>query len=295
MESMNRVLKQLCFSVKKKKELSCLDDSFVQEKIRAYLKGNPTVQKKILAKGANEKSREYQETVKAVRKHLREIYGMFILAGYQKKNEQTGFQDILKTHQSTRERVQNYPEIYIKLWNIIEPLLDGRKAINVLDLGCGMNPVSAPLLMNIFRCEVHYYAYDISSQDMDFIRRFFKHNNIQGSAVQADLTKDYERIISDNKPALCLMLKLLDTLETQQRHSSKKLLDHVFKITDVVAVSFPKTGISGRKTISQNRRAWLENFLKKQGKEWESFCAGNEMFYIIKKKVKKSEKILMLS
>ncbi|MBU1976100.1 MAG: hypothetical protein KKG59_06885 [Nanoarchaeota archaeon] len=292
MESMTMLVKELTIDIKKKKELHSLDDDFVSERINLFLKNNSkvyaTLKKKDISKV--KRSKEYTHIMKIIRKDLREAYGMFILPSYDKKRVDGEMNNILATHQSSKERMHNYLDIYGRIWKS----MDTKKTVQILDLGCGMNPVSAPIIIDMTKANITYSAYDISSQDMKFLNQYFKEHKIKGTATALDLSKEEEfhKIkVSEKEYVVCFMFKLLDTLETIKRHTSKKLVAYMTTVADIIVVSFPKTGISGKKNIHTDRRSWFETFLHKESCKYEIFEVVNEIFYIIQTKKQSKRKI----
>jgi len=77
----------------KKKTLNKIDRSIVQE----YL---PNI--------IPEKKREYKKLVKEVRNELNRVYGVF----------QLGTNLDLKSHKSTKERIEIYPTLYKRIFNL---------------------------------------------------------------------------------------------------------------------------------------------------------------------------------
>lgn len=270
-------IKKAVSTIRLKKELSYLSEHYVSEEVKEYLRKNPKVNKRLNTEKFD-KSKEFKELIKAVRKDLRERYGMFILEGYQDKKSK---EEALQSHKSTLERKDSYKYIYNKIFKGIGT------DIKVYDLGCGMNPVQAPLIRQILGKDLEYYAFDIAQSDMEFLNNFFKEHNIKGRATQADLTKekDYAKIKPDKSACnIFLLLKLADTLETIERQSSKKLIGFLLDRLgpkDMIVVSFPKTGISGRRNIHKDRRTWFENFIKKEKMKKEIIETRNEIFYLL--------------
>jgi 16S rRNA (guanine(1405)-N(7))-methyltransferase len=256
--------------IKNKKELKSLPDGFVKNLFDSYLREHRDV---ILD---NPKSKDYRLAVKEVRKVLREVYGVFKVEKFGKRekllDELKGLKDleghdkILALHRSTQERLDFYPNLYEKIFAVTG------KPKSILDLGCGMNPLSLPYME---LKDVKYIASELTSEDVDFLKRYFKKVGVEGEAFEMDLTK------AEKMPSVdvCFMFKLLDTLETLKKDISRELVENV-KCKWLV-VSFPTKTIGGRKQISKNRLGWFEKIIK--GRRFEVIEIENELFYIIKK------------
>lgn len=286
--------------IKEKKELQGLDDEFIKKKILAKI-DTKTKEKLLAAKSVAQfsRSKEYNSLRSAVRKELRETYGVFELETRdlrkklleQLKNTKGNSEEkdlvvreLLATHQSSRERLPFYSLFYEELKKRIT------EWDTVLELGCGLNPISYPLLVEKIGTTPKYICCDIASSDMRFLTEYFTTMNITGEArvLDAHEHEAVEKLVSEEKPDVVFMLKLLDTLESTQRHSTKKLLPRIATHTKYLVVSFATISLGGGKTIGDDKRAWFENYLEKQKEnanwEWTTFSIPNEKVYVIETK-----------
>jgi len=154
--------------IKQKPEFLGLDDSIVLSSLQKFLK-------KIKATPAELKPREEKIVVKHVRAELRTLSGQFE-GGIKERKKLSGLENVdelLKTHTSTSERLDFYPEL--------KKFIKSLKVRSILDLGCGLNPL---VLANP---EIEYYASDIRKDELDLISNFFKKNNIRGKTFIFDL------------------------------------------------------------------------------------------------------------
>src|SRR3989344_7409937 len=122
-------MKNLVEKIRQKKELSGIAESLVMDNLRDYLNKN-----KIALENLTEN--QLKLVVKDVRSSLREKVGRFqaSIKDRQKLLEKGDMGSLLKTHSSTKERFDFYPE----LREIISKL----KVKSILDLGCGINPLA---------------------------------------------------------------------------------------------------------------------------------------------------------
>ncbi len=270
--------------VKKKKTLHSLDSSFVEQLILDYFNKNPNIKKKLEAHPKPKKSKDYKVMLKYLRKTLHDVYGIFNISKrdlleLESHLKKVGSLDsktleiharILNSHKSTQERLNSYTPFYISLFRIT-----GKPKV-ILDLACGLNPLSYPW-MGIKN--LTYYAYELSPDDASFIQSYFKiiakYSGLRGKAFSSDLLK----LPSLPKSDICFLFKALDSLESLKKGISLELI----KIINAkfVVVSFPVYSISGKKRLKP--RSWffaLLNNLKLSYKEVE---LENEVFYIIKK------------
>lgn len=284
--------------IKDKKELQGLDEAFVKKKIVSHI--TTKAKEKLLdAKNVEQfsRSKEYDQLRRDVRKELRETYGVFELETRDlrkkllkqlrdTKEKDLLVRELLATHQSTRERLPYYSLLFTELKKHID------KWDAIVELGCGLNPVSYPFLVEKTGMKPRYVCADIASSDMRFLNEYFNIMNINGDARVLDAHEHdaVEKFVAHEKPDVVLMLKLLDTLESTQRHSTKKLLPRIAAHTNFLIISFATISLGGGKTIGDNKRAWFENYLHKQNEnidwEWSVFTLPNEKFYVIHTKEK---------
>ncbi|KYK24589.1 hypothetical protein AYK26_03365 [Euryarchaeota archaeon SM23-78] len=268
-----------------KKELRNLNQEFVKEKVRKYVGTHKEIREKIKKEAyvRLRRSKEYKALIKNIRAELREIYGVFILKGYDKlpklldelkKNPSLeNHNKILALHKSTKERLPYYLVVYKKIFEIIGT------PKRIIDLACGLNPFSYPYL----GCKPEYIACDLAEKDLEFIKEYFEIIGIKGQIKKIDLIKsnlfEIEGVIK--KDDLVLLLKTLDSLETVKRNVSERILKNI-KAKDIV-VSFSTKSIGGKKAIHKDRRAWFEKLVKKIGFKIKVFEIPGESFYVLTK------------
>jgi hypothetical protein len=274
-----KYLKELIADIKHKKELQSLDDAFVERKIKIFLDfASHTKEKQLIVKKLNSsksykqftKCKEHDFLVKSIRAELRKIYGVF--QSRQKLSADLEVSILLAEHQSTRERISYYDEVYKKIFSKI-----GEKKHNILDLACGLNPISA---IYIKKYVDHYFAVDISESSQKLVIDFFDRNCIKGNFLILDLTSNIE-VLSKIKTDVCFMFKALDSLERSKRGITAELFDIVN--AKYFIVSFPKVTISGKNKIHVKKRKWFFDYLEKEKWLYHFFEIPNESFYIIEK------------
>jgi hypothetical protein len=219
---------ELAEDIRSKKELRNLDPEFIIEKIEDALASNFKIREKFESRRLFRKSKEYKELIKKVRANLREIYGVFILKDYhriekyiaelKKGNKEQYLKKILESHQSTKERLPYYPQIYKNIFAIT-----GRPK-RILDLGCGLNPCSYPYL----GCKPIYVASDLSEKDCDVLNEFFIAMKIEAIAFPYNIlhfkrTSYLEHLNAD----VCFLFKVIDPVETQSRDFSEYLVKNL--------------------------------------------------------------------
>lgn len=278
------LIKDVVKKLKEKRILKSLSDEFVKNQVELYFKKNIHA-RKILEKHPKPlKSKEFKRVLKDLRKRLHEVYGVFILdkkdlsllKDYLKKTKKIDTEalelhkEILLTHKSTAERFDSYLSVYENIFKITG------KPKSILDLACGLNPLSFPWMG---LKEVDYFASELTEEDSRFIQDYFdvmkRYSGLNGKAFSMDLLK----IKQLPKTDVCFLFKVLDSLEDLERDVSKEILKKI--PARFVVVSFPTMSIGGKNPIRQ--RGWFFRVLRQLGCSAESFEIENEMFYIIKK------------
>ena len=192
----------------------------------------------------NEKSKSYRLMFKSLRKQLREVYGVFRKV---KEERSLGF----------------YKDIF-----------DEFKPKSIIDLGCGLES-----LRYATGYKLKYYCYDINKQEINKINEFFKKNRINGKAFVFNLADNN----LDNLPKadLCLILKLLESLEAVKKGISKNLLNKVK--SKVIIVSFSKVALGKKVKIRKSGRSWFRIVLRELGYDYKISDSEDEIFFIIRK------------
>jgi len=249
-------MKEIINKIKEKKPLDRLDDDYVKEFIGLFLKKDPKLNKKLLN---NElKKKDFEKIVKNVRNELNKTYGQFWLDNNLDLN----------SHRSTKEREKFYSDFYKKIFNVTG------KVNSILDLGAGLNPLTYKYI-NDYK-NVYFYSIELTKKDCEQIKSVFGKDKIKGEIIQADL-RVYNKF---PKVDLCLMLKLVESLETNGHKLAEYLINSIK--AKFIVVSFSTVDVKGRR-MNYPRRGWIEKLLERLDLYYEIFEEHNEIFYVIKK------------
>jgi len=280
------IITQLVMDIRKKKELSSVDEDFIKNDLKKYFLKNP---KKIifLSEKFSLKSKNYKQIIKEVRSNLRRVHGLFKEAGkrdelfkelLKTKPTQKQFLElhkkILETHYSSKERLEFYPRLYKKLFQITGT------PNSILDLGSGINPFSVPF-MDVKK--LTYFAYDISFDEIDLLNNYFKFMsrfNISGKAKILNLA-EWQKISKLKKVDLCFLWKMTDVLDRGRGHKVSELVISNLPAKFIV-VSFPTVTVGG-KLMNQPRRRWMELMCQRLGFSYKIITEENEIFYVVSK------------
>ncbi len=248
-------INELISRIKQKKELAGIADSIVRESLEDYVRKEGI---DLNAIGM----REEKIVVKEIRKGLRKYAGRFESSADRKKFlDKENWRGLLESHSSTRERIENYPEL--------KEIIYGLNVKSILDLGCGLNPIA------IAKQGIEYYASDINQEILGIIEEFFKKERITGRTFVYDLRK----IGDDLPPAdLGLLLNVFDVVEKRGHKLAEKILLSL-KCKYIIA-SFSTKTLSG-KPMNHPQRGWIERLLGRLGWKFDIKKMKNEVFYII--------------
>jgi 16S rRNA (guanine(1405)-N(7))-methyltransferase len=262
-----------------KKELHGIEHAFVASVLEKELRRQPKIAARLDT--LSMRSADYKKLVKAVRAVLRRNIGLFegdtrhqesLLAELRQcansAQRRELIEHLLATHASTRERLPFYSMVYDRIFAIT-----GRPEI-VLDIGCGLNPISFPSR------DVMYVGVDVDRAACAVVQEYFSIAGIEGECRVLD-AKGIMQIEKLPRADLALVFKLLELLEKREGH---KLSERLLKALPAhwVVVSFPTMTSSG-KPMRSPRRTWMELMLARLGYAYKTFTIPNEIFYIIRK------------
>ena len=273
-------------NIKQKKELREVSDTFVRDQLFQYFLRAP----RMIFSLENSRSAQYKQIIKEMRAILRRVYGLFrVEQGAAERRELVEkiatlslpeqavyIPRILATHSSTKERLAHYEELYQKIWKITG------KPTKIIDLGCGINPFSIPL-MDL--PQLQYYAYDISEDEIGLLQQFFKQEHrlnlaFKGVAEILDVLH-FAAVEKLKQVDVCFLFKMTDVLDRGKGH---KVTEEVLRRVPAkfVVVSFATRTMSGKKMTAPRRR-WMEWLCQRLGWKYTIVEIPNELFYVIRK------------
>lgn len=250
-------ISEIVQKIKQKRELSGIDSSLVAESLERYLSKEGIVLNKLTKS-------QIKIVVKDVRSGLRENIGRFQSSSKDRYKllEKNDIQSLLRTHSSTKERVDFYPQL--------KEIIARLKISSILDLGCGINPIA------LASPGVTYYASDINLEDLEIVKLFFQKHNLTGKVFACNLNNIENCSIPEAD--LCLVLKVFDILGKKDYETAKKVLEKVN--SKHLIVSFSTRTLSG-KPMNRPRRIWFEKLLDSLCYKFEIIKSNNEIFYIV--------------
>jgi len=219
------------------------------------------------------------EAVKTTKRRLHQIAGAYWPAGMpvdrwlgelcaaEAADLRPTCRSIMVDHASTRERLPFLEEFYRTLMGDIGPIR------SVLDIGCGLNPLSLPWMPVAANCT--YHACDIYEDLAGMLDLFFKRAEVRGRAG----TWNALHPAPVEKVDVALLLKLLPCLEQVAHHASEELLQAL--PARFLVVSFPLHSLGGRRDKGM-RENYEERFLRiAESRSWrvERFVFPTELVF----------------
>lgn len=178
--------------------------------------------------------------------------------------------ELMAGHASTRERLPLLDTAYQQIFARLPPVQ------SVLDVACGLHPLARPWMP--LTPQVAYTAWDIFSDQIDFLNGFFQLMGYAGTAAQRDVLAD----VSGPPVDVAFVLKTLPCLEQLQRGAGGRLLRQIDAAW--LVVSFPSQSLGGRKKgMAQNYAAYFQEQVAKTGWQVERLDFPSEQFYLVQK------------
>jgi len=304
----NSYLEEIVKRIKTKKELSSVLDSIIINEIRTFSYLNYSKLKKAMSKADTlsefTKSVYFKDCIKFCRSRLRKKAGLYLKSMDEKKiSEISKFEDneikkILLAHKSSFERYEYYPKIYDQIFQKLnkKSFSSSQNVFTILDLGCGLNPLSYLFFEEKLFKTSNYLALDIDKRALKIVNIFFKQKSLNGKTFHMDvseLTKQkyltgrtakkeiMTRKTNDFSCDLVFVFKLLELIEKKGHKNSERLITSLD--AKMIVASFPKKTISG-KSMKVIKKPWLERMLNRLNYAFETFEIPTEIFYLIYKR-----------
>jgi len=278
------MIQEILRKIKENKKYKTLADSIVKKEIQNYLKKNKI--KEIT-----------KQDIKQIRAKLHLKYASFQT---KKKNKRYFYIDNLKQLSeirnpsskdlndikeinnkllsitiSTKERLNNYSELYQQIFEITGT------PETIVDLGSGLNPLSYPY-MNLKK--LNYYAYDIDEEDIKFLNEYFQIMKTQGLNGKASILDVKDKIQTSKLPPsdIIFLFKVIDIINQSEKNykASEELIKNLIKKSKYIIVSFATKTIT-RKKMNYPNRKWFELMLKRNNLDFKIIKIENEIFYVI--------------
>ena len=148
---------------------------------------------------------------------------------------------------------------------------------SVLDLGCGLNPLSIPWMP--LAPGTIYHACDIFLDLVAYNQYFLQQIKVEGTSFACDLSQEDIFPPAD----LALLLKTLPLIEQIDKKSALPLLERI--PADILIVSFPTRSIGGKsKGMASYYRDHFNKLISQKKWQVEDYLFPNELVFRIHKK-----------
>jgi 16S rRNA (guanine(1405)-N(7))-methyltransferase len=230
--------------------------------------------------------RNSKAVVKATKRRLHQVYGAFeqgfdyeaayrrLEAAYETGQEleiQTTCCQLMELHSSTRERLPILDRFYPAIFEIT-----GQPG-SILDLGCGLNPLSLPWMA--LPAGARYVALDIDAARIQFLNRYLALAGLEPLARCQDVL-----VHPPGDPAdIALLLKTSPSLESQEPGATLRLIEQLHAPS--VVVSFAVRSLGGReKGMVEHYQQQFVQWLA--GRHWafEKLAFETELVFVVERK-----------
>lgn len=232
------------------------------------------------------KHRQRQAGIAAARKKLHQVAahyladtdfaaaGRALAAAFDEGSDEAVRQacrEILRSHASSRERLDELQEIYPRLWE-----MTGGPPQSILDLACALHPLGWRW-MGLPRTTL-YHAYDLDERVVSLVTGYFRLEGVEPGAVLMDVVCSPPGEEAD----VALLLKMYHCLETRRRGAGWQMVKAV--PARQVVVSFPRHNLRGRqREILDFHAPDLIARVAAEGWSWQRLDLETEAFLIVMK------------
>jgi 16S rRNA (guanine(1405)-N(7))-methyltransferase len=178
--------------------------------------------------------------------------------------------EVMRHHSSTQERLNSLDIFYATIFNSLP------KVSSVIDIACGLNPLSIPWMP--LQPGATYHAYDIYDDMIDFLNKSFALTGVRGTAEVRDVVGS----IPSQPADVAFVLKALPCLQQIDLAAPGRILDTLQ--AGHIVVSYPLRSLGGKaKGMLATYSDQFENLIR--GRNWSvnALKFPSELVYIINK------------
>lgn len=173
---------------------------------------------------------------------------------------------IMRQHASTRERLALLEEFYPTIFADLPPIR------TVLDLACGLNPLTIPWMP--LAPAATYYACDVDGAQMAFLQEALPLLGVQSHAAVCNLLQPCSFPTTD----VALLLKTIPCLEQIDKDIGVRLVTALQ--APVIILSYPAQSLGGReKGMAQNYRARFQAMWPEDHWQIQEFSFPTEIVF----------------
>jgi len=240
-----------------------------------------------IAEREMDKHNSLKAATKATKRKLHQSYGAFeqdsdyevayarLEAAYATGPEaeiQAACWHVLGLHSSTRERRPLLDRFYLDIWAVT-----GRPA-SILDLGCGLNPLSLPWMDLSSERSLKYVALDIDENRIVFLNRYLTLAGLEPLARCQDILIQTPQDQAD----VALLLKMSPSLERQEQGTTLRLIERLQAPNIVVSYAIKSLGGREKGMLTHYHQQFSE---WAEGRHWavEELVFETELVFVVRK------------
>ena len=177
--------------------------------------------------------------------------------------------DILRAHDSTRERLQYFQAFFSDIFSQCGP------EFTILVLACGLNPFFLPLVP--FPAQMRYLAYDIHGPRITLLNQFFDAAKLPAKAMREDILIHPPKEEAD----AAFLFKEAHRIEKRESGATRRLIQALHAQT--IFVSLPSRNLNGKYPIQERMQHLVEGILPDKAWIDETVTFGTETVYRVRK------------
>ena len=242
----------------------------------------------LVSRVTKEEAKKYkskQDIIRAARTRLHQLTGAYLAPKLDyaqwldkfkslDQNDHVGLKStslsMMRLHASTHERIEVLPTFFQTILASISPVE------SVLDLACGLNPLSIPWMP--LADNFTYHASDVVSPLVNFLSDYFLVFGFEGIATTLDLSSD----IPSQPVQLALLMKTFPLMEQIERGLAQKILEGLN--AEHILVTYPLRSLGGRKKgMEETYREQFDQLVA--GRDWkiQEVSFPNEVAFLVTK------------
>lgn len=177
---------------------------------------------------------------------------------------------MMRLHASTYERIEVLPTFFQTSLASISPVR------SVLDLACGLNPLSIPWMP--LADGFTYFASDVVAPLVNFLAHYFELFAYNAKSSILDLSY----CIPSQPVQLALLMKTLPLMEQIEQGLSQKIIENLN--AEHILVTYPLRSLGGRKKgMEETYRSQFDQLVAGRAWKIQEFSFPNEVAYLITK------------
>ena len=238
-----------------------------------------------VAKEESKKHKNKQDIIQSARTRLHQLTGAYLAPKIDYTQWLNKFQSLdpndtqtlkatslsmMRLHASTYERLEVLPTFFQTTLASISPVK------SVLDLACGLNPLSIPWMP--LAADFNYHASDVVGPLVYFLWHYFELFGLHGNASILDLSFS----IPSQPVQLALLMKTLPLMEQIEHGLSQKILENLN--AEHILITYPLRSLGGRKKgMEETYRSQFDQLVA--GRNWkiQEFSFPNEVAFLVTK------------